>query len=128
MSNEYGLTAVAAARLAIAGIPPRDAWKKAITEYYQPGSSSAEKSCPMDTFLGLCEEGIIIGVEKGDYTNSKKNKQYGLEALSNIKTNPALADNIVKLWKSIPDAPPSRNGQMNVVISLWKESLIQERS
>jgi hypothetical protein len=36
--------------------------------------SSQEKNCPKNTFLGLCEEGLVKGIPQGNYTKSIKNK------------------------------------------------------
>ena len=121
MKNKYGDTALAAVKLIKNRNPsdPRMAWEKAIIGYYESGSSSAKKGCPRDTFLGLCMEGKIKGIPKGNYTRSKKNKKYGLDAISILEKEPILINNIHELWDMIPDRPKTHNGQMNVVVSLF---------
>ena len=39
------------------------------------------KGCPKNAFLGLCEEGLVVDIEKGYYTErstSHKNKDYAI--------------------------------------------------
>jgi hypothetical protein len=61
-------------------VDPHKVWRK---ECLKAGLSVslAEKGCPKSTFLGLCEEGLIKGIDKGSYTRSIINKSYGLAAI-----------------------------------------------
>ena len=88
--NSYGNAAIKAALLLNSGkaISPVTAWDKATTEIFGSNTSGQKKSYPKDAFLGLCEEGLIRNVSKGQYTNSKKNKEYALTAISILKSNP----------------------------------------
>jgi hypothetical protein len=46
-----------------------------------------KKGCPKGTFLGLCEEGLVKGIPKGNYTKSVKNKKYAIKAVTVLKQN-----------------------------------------
>ncbi len=83
----------------------------------------AEKGCPKNTFLGLCEDGFVKGIPCGNYTSSTKNKGYALEALEILKRRPELSNNPRELWEEIADI--SYNQQMSVVCALWKANLIK---
>ena len=91
-----------------------------------PNSPAAqEKGCPRGAFLGLCEEGLVVGVDQGSYTRSTLNKQYAVVGVQRLAANPSLATDATRLWQlvqhGIPKAP---NGQMDVVISLWDQGMI----
>jgi hypothetical protein len=125
--NQYGKTALKAVHFyQTLDLPaPRDAWVRAAVETFGRGTTSMEKSCPRDTFLGLCEEGLVKGIPAGSYTRSVKNKRYALNAVSLLKNNPELAHNAKKLWKMVmAGEDKSHNAQMDVVTALWKAGLI----
>ena len=64
---------------------PRKAWASATAEI------DYDKGCPKDAFLGLCEAGLVKGVPKGNYTRSRKNKEYAIKAVRILEGYPALA-------------------------------------
>lgn len=125
--GQFGRVAIEAVELIITNEKiqnPRDAWNMAAGEEIS-SRSSREKGCPMDAFLGLCEEGLITGIPAGTYTTSKENKEYAVKAISILRENPELANNKQKLWKEvIGEKSISENQQMDVVISLWNRNLI----
>lgn len=128
MGKKYGEAALEAVRLIITGqvIVPRDAWHQATTKFFGHRTSSQEKGCPRDAFLGLCSEGLVARIDAGSYTRSKKNKQYAIKAAHLLKHHPELATNPNKLWSAvIGSSTKQHNQQMDVVISLWKQGLIQ---
>lgn len=103
---------------------PREAWKMAAAVAFPESDSSREKRCPMDAFLGLCEEGLVSGVPAGSYTRSVKNKRYAVEAVGTLRFDPSLADNARALWQRVAgDKTP--NSQMDVVIGLWRAGVIE---
>jgi hypothetical protein len=108
---------------------PDELWRSVCREQ-ELTDSMIKKGCPKNTFLGLCEEGLIKNIPPGKYTESKKNKRYGLAAVKILAKNHSLADNPCTLWDAIRAEVPDRcekcNGQMDVVIALWKENLIKE--
>ena len=83
-----------------------------------------KKGCPKDTFLSLCEEGLVNGISPGNYTYSERNRHYALEGVRILNNNPALQDDPINLWRSITDVPETYNQQMHIVCALWKAKLI----
>jgi hypothetical protein len=123
--GKYGETAILAAREAAKTQNPVDAWKSAAIATFPNSPASREKGCPKSTFLGLCENGLIVGVESGSFTRSPKNKLYALKAVQFLRQDSGLVNNSKKLWKiAIDGANKVENSQMDVVISLWLEQLI----
>ena len=43
-----------------------DAWETAATVVFPNSETAQKKSCPKNAFLGLCEEGMVRGVESGN--------------------------------------------------------------
>ena len=128
--TKYGKAAVSAVRLFTTGLSesPRKAWSRAARGVFGPGKSGAEKGCPRDAFLGLCEEGLVEGVPTGRYTRSKRNKRYALHALAVLGRRPELANHSRALWDAVMGGESKvHNGQMDVVIALWKHGLLVSR-
>lgn len=126
MSDKYGRAAVDAVKIMHinANINPVSAWETALGKYYKVGSSGLKKGCPRETFLGLCEEGLIKSIPAGNYTKSVMNKSYGLIALNLIKNNISFTNNKITLWEQVlGEKHIAHNSQMDVVIALWKEDL-----
>jgi hypothetical protein len=70
-----------------------------------------------------------VGVERGDYTNSRDNKRYATRAIGLLRADDSLADDRGRLWSLVmkgEEAEKRHNSQMDVVISLWSEGLIRE--
>ncbi len=107
-------------------LSPKDAWCKITDEFFKEKKTMKQKGCPKDTFLGLCEEGLIKGIPKGEYTRSKENKKYGLIGLQILKSYPNI-DNAHELWNKVMkklEKNINHNNQMDVVLALWKKNLI----
>ncbi len=124
--GKYGKSAEIATNLLISNKvnDPIQAWELAVAKVFPDSKSSRAKGCPRSTFLGLCEDGYIIGVEEGNYTRSKKNKDYALKAVSLLNINPEL--DAKALWKLvIDDSDKKHNSQMDVVITLWNNKRIK---
>ncbi len=129
--TKYGRTAITAVRLFTTGLAesPRAAWSTAARDIFGPSTSSAEKGCPRDAFLGLCEEGLVRGIPAGQYTRSEKNKRYALDALTVLRRNPELATHSRVLWDVVMgDEAKVHNGQMDVVTALWEQGLVVLRA
>lgn len=93
--NKYGATAL---QSAVNSNNPIESWKMATEDIFE-SKSSREKGCPKNAFLGLCEEGLVKGIQPGAYLKSKKpnlNTKYAIEAAALIKKNPRIAKN--ELW------------------------------
>jgi len=107
---------------------PQDAWEDASNEIFEAGSSSQRKSCPKNSFLGLCEEGEIKGVKKGCYCKNINNinKKYVIDALNLIRRDESLMNNKTNLWRKITDV--SHNQQLDVLFALIEEKYISLNS
>ena len=125
--GNYGKAAMRAVRFYKTGsaMSPQDAWAKATAEQFGWGTSSQLKGCPKNTFLGLCEEGLIRGIPSGNYTRSRRNKKYAVDAVQILKQRPTLAINPQALWDQVMQGESKQhNQQMDVVISLWNSGLL----
>ena len=76
--TKYGEVACMVADDARGGAP-KDAWRRA-----------AER--PRCAFLGLAEEGLVVGIPQGKYTNSADNKRYAIRAVELLRAQPHLSD------------------------------------
>lgn len=125
--NKYGQVAVLAATNLRGSInsDPVQAWKSAADQVFPDSVSSRDKGCPKSAFLGLCEDGLIKGVDGGNYTRSLDNKRYAVNALAALRRNPSLANDHRALWEKVMNGiEKSENSQMDVVIALWREGLV----
>jgi hypothetical protein len=129
--GKYGETAVQATRIIREGFcsDPVDAWQQAAARVFSQQPSSQIKSCPKDTFLSLCGAGLVAGVEAGEYTRSKYNKEYALTAYQALSTDPTLRQDPKKLWKVLcGEANKKENSQLDVVCSLWDAGLLDKKT
>ena len=127
LMSRYGQAAVEAAKLATSkkGLDPVNAWEKATVQIFGKGTPSQRKSCPRGAFLGLCSAGLIKNLASGDYTRSKLNKKYAIDAISILRRNPDLVHEKLELWKKVVKGDSKRhNEQMEVAIALWENGFI----
>lgn len=126
--NQYAVTALQAVDFygKHEGYSIKEAWERTAIVIFG-NTPAAKKGCPKGAFLGLCEEGYVKGVPKGNYTNSKKNKQYAIKAVQLLQLDPLLVYDKKRLWKEVTHEQVSYNDQMDVVIVLWKNGLIIAR-
>jgi hypothetical protein len=124
--GKYGECASLAVGLAAdSGVDPRAAWDMATLKTFPHGISSRKKGCPKGAFLGLCEDGLVKGIPKGEYTMSLHNKRYAVSAVQLLRQKPQLSSNKDELWRALPDkSARNENGQVDVVIRLWNSGLI----
>lgn len=126
----YGIVAVNAATLTIKSkISPVDAWQKSVCKAYPDSKESQLKGCPKNTFLGLCSEGQVKNIPKGNYTKSELNRWYAKNAVAILKTNKSTIFTPLELWRATllasgADIKKVHNSQMNVVLALWEEGMI----
>ena len=126
--GKFGTTAVIATNLITSDKvgDPIKAWAKAALAVFPDSESSRQKGCPKNAYLGLCEDGLVRGVMRGNYTSSNKNKGYALEALHLLKSDSALVNNHALLWKKVMKGVEKKeNNQMDVVISLFQEGYLE---
>ncbi len=118
--TKYGRVATTAAQAARSGADPVSVWKGAAQGVFPNQKASREKGCPKCAFLGLAGSGLVKGVAACCYTNSQDNKRYAVDALRRIQANSALANDKPNLWKLVVGGAKQHNGQLNVVVDLWK--------
>lgn len=122
--NKYGLTAIKTLEIYKDAESLRESWFSAVAELFE-SESSQKKGCPRSTFLGLCEEGLIKGISKGEYgSNSTKNKTHAIEAVAFLKENNTEVISTKELWSRLNINGKSHNSQMDVVLALWYNDLI----
>lgn len=127
--GKYGQGAAEAANLVRNGreVSPVEAWWTAMGHLFPDSPSSRKKACPIGTFHGLCEEGLVAGVARGQFTPSRANKEYGLKAVTLLKHDPKLAQKAADLWNAVmAGEKKTPNSQMDVVIKLWQHNLINK--
>ncbi|WP_405606240.1 DUF6979 family protein [Polaribacter sp. Asnod1-A03] len=122
--NKYGF---AAKEATLIGGNPLESWEIAVKDF--DSESSKTKPCPKNTFLGLCEAGLVKGIKPGSYFISKKenlNKKYAIKAVELLVLDSNLSKN--QLWKKVREelgiGEKEHNSQMDVVLALWNEGLI----
>ncbi len=125
MANRYGEAALMAARQGnMTEIDPAVRWQAAMERLYPTSPIARKKGAPRGAFLGLCEQGLVKGIPAGNYSATKLNKDYAVRAAELLLAgaqNPSRST----LWKAVVnDAKIVENGQMDVVLALWKNSLI----
>jgi len=126
--GKYGQVAKIATTLLISNQvnDPIKAWDIATAQVFPDSISSRSKGCPKNSFLGLCEDGFVVGVKKGSYTRSKKNKNYAIKAITLLHNNHTLSEK--ELWQLVIDEPNKQhNYQMDVVKTLWDNKLFNEK-
>src|SRR5580698_4793998 len=123
MANRYGEAALIAARDST-GTSPARRWQSAMEKVYPTSVSAQKKGCPRGAFLGLCEEGLVKGVPAGQYTASKDDKAYAVQAAA-LLAEGTQSWSVSGLWRAVVDDPEkTHSSQMDVVLALWKNGLI----
>ncbi len=107
------------------GNSPDYAWKLESERTFGKGTALAKKGCPKGTFLGLCEEGLIKDIPKGQYTKSIKNKKYAVDAVNLIKTREQGYNNPKSLWIEVAGNDKVPNHQMDIVCALCSAGLLE---
>jgi hypothetical protein len=125
MANRYGEAAIMAARTSsAAGVDPVTRWESAMEKLYPTSPAARKKGCPRGAFLGLCEEGLVKGIPAGRYTSSNDNKDYAVRAAA-LLIEGKQSWSTSSLWRAVEyDPAKTHNGQMDIVLALWKNDLI----
>lgn len=128
--GQYGRTAVVATKYVREDkCAPEDAWWRAAREIIC-SDESFKKGCPRYAYLGLCEDGRVVGVCKGNYTDSFKNKTYAIIALDLLLGG--FSVNKTELWREVQckfreqyheEPASSQQGAVDVAYALWKADL-----
>ena len=103
---------------------PAIAWSQATSRQFPSSASLRNKGCPKSAFLGLCNEGLVVGVESGKYAKPSKNGEYAIDAVKVLRKNKFLVSQPDLLWKKVAGNAKTQNHQMDVVIGLWEAGLI----
>tara|TARA_R110002096_G_scaffold115303_1_gene249600 strand:- start:132 stop:515 length:384 start_codon:yes stop_codon:yes gene_type:complete len=122
--NKYGVIALKSAKNFKGSYSIIEVWSRTSKVVFPNSKSSQEKSCPKNTFLGLCEEGLVKGIPKGNYTKSVKNKAYALKTVKILKQEKGKTFTPLELWKKLALGDKRHNSQMDVVLALWENDLI----
>lgn len=120
--NKYGLVALRAVSLATKDeMHPVKAWQFAATQIFEKNYSSIKKCCPKSVFLGLAQTGLIKGIKPGQYTKSRENLRYAVNAFALLQKDDSLSQKPIDLWNRIAEAERkvTYNSQMDVVLALW---------
>jgi hypothetical protein len=124
MANRYGEAALMAAGKEFSSSPnPIARWDIAMERLYPTSPTARRKSCPRGAFLGLCEEGLVKGIPAGQYTASKENKSYAVNAATLLAEGKQIWS-AGSLWRAVAKPEKTHNSQMDVVLALWKNGLI----
>lgn len=107
---------------------PSDGWQNAAEIVFPINCTCIKKGCPKNAFLGLCNEGLVKGVEKGNYTKSELNRNYAIKAVEILK-QAQKKYKPKELWVEVlrslnSDISKVHNSQMDVVLALWGKGLI----
>jgi hypothetical protein len=122
--NKYGKMALKSVQNYKDSYSIIEIWSRSAKEVFDTNSAQ-EKGCPKNTFLGLCEEGFVNGIPKGNYTKSIKNKEYALKAVTILKQNTHITFSPKELWEKLELGDKRHNSQMDVVLALWEHGLIR---
>jgi hypothetical protein len=128
--NEYGDVALRAVEKIRSGTAasPGAAWDEAAREIFPGRVFRQKKGCPRGAFLGLCDQGLVLGVPAGTYTRSVDNKAYALRAVELLRSVPELAvQGRRALWNRVEAKSRSHNSQMDVVLALHQNGLLKAR-
>lgn len=111
--TKYVQTAILAAQYVQSGDNPVHAWERASCEVFALGSTSQKKGCPKNAFIGL-------------YTDSDTvNGHYAREGLAYLREHSSENISPRELWEIITErSGKAYNGQMDVVIALYKKHLV----
>ncbi len=125
MANRYGEAALMAVRMDTYGkaLTPLDRWNDAIRKLYPTTPAGQKKSAPREAFLGLCEAGLVQGIEAPNPTASNPNKTYAVQAAQFLAVG--THKTVTQLWSAVTAGEQIPHAsQMDVVLALWKNNLL----
>ncbi len=99
----------------------------AVREVYPTTPIGQKKSAPRNAFVGLCEAGLVKGIEPGvaepGNAGALRNKAYAVRAVELLRAGTHTT--VTQLWSAISDEEAGEHAnQMDVVLALWKNDLI----
>jgi hypothetical protein len=124
MANRYGEAALMAVKMELYGkaLTPAERWQDAVQKLY-PTPAGQKKKAPREAFIGLCEAGLVKGVQVGAFASANRNKDYAVQAVTLLKAG--THKTVTQLWSAVTDGDGTEHAsQMDVVLALWKNGLI----
>lgn len=119
MNTQYAKIAVATAQKLRENkdLDPEKAWNDECT---------TAKGCPKGTFLTLCHDGNIKGVEVKMNLKIRENADYTRQMMKYIKEKKGNIESKNELWEIVehPKKPKTVNGQPDVIFGLLHENLL----
>ncbi len=108
-------------------LSPTERWEDAVRKLYPTTPIGQKKSGPRAAFVGLCEAGLVKGIEAGEPVPSGssivRNKAYAVEAVGLLKAG--THKTVSQLWGAVTEGDVIEHAsQMDVVMALWKNGLI----
>lgn len=131
--GKYGTAAVRARQIyQESSQRPDAAWRVAAAEIFPDSPESRRKGCPRHAFVGLCAAGMVQGIPPAASRDSDENLNaaYAVTAARLLTAEPQLGDaGPTALWRRVMaelglDTSKKPNGQMDVVLALWKQGLL----
>ena len=122
MANRYGEAAILAAKQG-ATLGPNAAWEQALERLYPTSPIARKRGSARSAFLGLCEEGLVKDVPRGDYKAGKENKAIAVRAAQLLLEN-TQKWSIGTLWQTATGGGKAQDCQLDVVFALWKNDLL----
>ena len=129
MANRYGEAALLAVRMETYGkaLTALERWDDAVKKMYPTTPAGQKKGGPRAAFVGLCEAGLVKGVEAGysgpATSQGNRNKAYAVTAVELLKVG--THKTVSQLWPAVTDGEVVQHAsQMDVVLALWKNGLI----
>jgi hypothetical protein len=129
MANRYGEAALMAVRMNTFGkaLSPAERWEDAVRKLYPTTPIGQKKSGPRTAFMGLCEAGLVKGIEAGEVapatSSANRNKAYAVKAVELLRAG--THKTITELWAEVTEGEViDHASQMDVVLALWKNGLI----
>ncbi len=101
----------------------------AVRQVYPTTPIGQKKSGPRNAFVGLCEAGLVKGIEPGvvepGTSGATRNKAYAVQAVQLLRAG--THSTVTQLWSAVSEEEASEHAnQMDVVLALWKNGLICE--
>ena len=96
----------------------KTAWVDACTKY----AASKNLGCPWATFITLCTNGFITGIEKGDYQEYKRlgaNKEHTLFIMKVLDLEEINRSYSKTIWDNLRMPVKTHNGQIDVIAGLY---------
>ena len=125
MANKYGEAALMAARAAAQySKSPIDQWNQAVQQLYRTSPVAQRKAAPRQAFLGLCDAGLVKGLEPNPAAATNDNRNYAVAAAT-LLLQGAEQRSVSALWRQVTNGEDKPHiAQMDVVLALWKNGLI----